>query len=126
MMSMAAMGWARGLGLGLLAWCVGVALQLQQEALWSVMGYAVMLALALVFGLLLRRMAKPAWLGALAWCLVWAAASFAFTGLHAHTRSAAIDPALEGQDLDVVDADPAWPNTGVRVCIVALSPLGFG
>ena len=114
MKSMAAMGWARGLGLGLLAWCVGVALQLQQEALWSVMGYAVMLALALalalVLGLLLRRMAKPAWLGALAWCLVWAAVSFAVTGLHAHTRSAAIDPALEGQDLDVVGVVQAMPQ----------------
>ena len=31
-----------------------------------------------------------------------------------------------GQDLDVVDIDPTWPNTGVRVCIVALRPQGFG
>lgn len=106
---MLSMTWARGLGVGLLAWCTGVALQLQQEALWSVWAYAVLLALALC-GLLLRLWGVPAWVRSLVLCLVWAAVAFAVTGLHAWSRSGAIDPALEGQDLDVVGVVQAMPQ----------------
>lgn len=106
---MLSMTWARGLGVGLLSWCAGVALQLQQEALWSVWFYAGLLALALC-GLLLRLGAVRAWGRALILCLIWAAVSFAVTGLHAWSRSDAIAPALEGQDLDVVGVVQAMPQ----------------
>lgn len=42
---MMSMGWARGLGWGLLAWCMGVALQLQQAALWPVAMYGAVLGM---------------------------------------------------------------------------------
>ena len=106
---MLSMTWARGLGVGLLSWCAGVALQLQQEALWSVWAYAGLLALALC-GLLLRPWVVSAWGRALILCLIWAAVSFAVTGLHAWSRSDAIAPALEGQDLDVVGVVQAMPQ----------------
>ena len=51
------MVWARGLGPGLLAWCAGVAVQLQQEALWPLAGYAGLGAGAWGVGLVLRRWA---------------------------------------------------------------------
>ena len=101
---------SRWWGLGLLAWCAGVALQLQQAALWSAWAYAGMAALALCGGLLLRRRVVPVWCRAMAVCGIWAALSLAVTGLHALTRSAAIDPALEGQDLDVVGVVQAMPQ----------------
>ena len=53
---MMAMQWARGLGVGLLAWWLGVALQLQQIQLWPAWGYAALLALAL-FPTLLKALA---------------------------------------------------------------------
>ena len=124
---MLSMTWARGLGLGLLAWCAGVALQLQQEALWPLGAYAGLWVLALVLalslsGLLLRFGVWPVgWRGltwrlvwgpvwCTAWCTVWFVLAFAATGLHAWSRSDAIDPALEGQDLDVVGVVQAMPQ----------------
>ena len=120
---MLSMTWARGLGLGLLAWCAGVALQLQQEALWPLGAYAGLWVLALVLalslsGLLLRFGVWPVgWRGLTwrlvwvpVWCTVWFVLAFAATGLHAWSRSDAIDPALEGQDLDVVGVVQAMPQ----------------
>lgn len=118
---MGSMACARGLGWALLAGCAGVALQLQQVVLWSVGAYAGLLGLALA-GVLARALTRartqvngPAW--ALAYwgrvvlvCVVGAAGSFAITGLHALSRSAGMDPALEGQDLDVVGVVQAMPQ----------------
>ena len=101
---------ARWWDLGLLAWCVGVALQLQQTALWSGWAYGGALALVLCCGWWLRRGVMPIWLGALAVCAMGVAGAFTFTGLHALTRSVAIEPALEGQDLDVVGVVQAMPQ----------------
>ena len=94
------------MGGALLAWCVGVALQLQQPALNPLAHYGLCLTAALGWGwgavALWRRWAGPQWLRVLALSLAWAAGAFAVTGMHALTRSAAIDPALEGRDLEVV------------------------
>jgi len=96
--------------LGLLAWCAGIALQLQQETLWAWTAYAALASLAGGAGWWIHRQ-KPNFgirtglvLGALV-CL-----SFAVTGLHALSRSQAIAPALEGQDLDVVGVVQAMPQ----------------
>ena len=96
--------------LGLLAWCAGIALQLQQETLWALTAYAALASLAGGAGWWIHRQ-KPNFgprtglvLGALV-CL-----SFAVTGLHALSRSQAIAPALEGQDLDVVGVVQAMPQ----------------
>ena len=117
------MNWARGMGVALLAWWVGVALQLQQAVLWPSGLYAGILACGLLpvvlpivvsgrrrSGLQLfrvppsgaRRMAVVAGMGM--------TLAFAITGLHAGWRSAALDPALEGQDVDVVGVVQAMPQ----------------
>ena len=99
--------WAHGLGPALLAWCGGVALQLQQPALWSAQAYAALAALAA----LLRWQRR--WLGTIEFlgvCLASALLSFAFCGAHALWKSPGINPALEGQDLDLVGVVQAMPQ----------------
>jgi competence protein ComEC len=108
------MAWARHLGWLLLAWCLGVAVQLQQAVLWPVAAYAGGLLGVVALALLLRRwfsLKRSAW-GAsfLAWGVVWATAGFGVTGLHAWTKAHTINPALEGQDLDVVGLVQAMPQ----------------
>ena len=104
---MAAAWLARHLSWAVLAWLLGVALQLQQSALWPVWGYAAGLALALtvVWGL-------PRWRPAAALvgggCAVVALA-FSCAGLLAWTRMQTLPAALEGQDLDVVGVVQAMP-----------------
>ena len=111
---MNSMGWARHLSWNLLAWCLGVALQLQQADLWPLATYAsVSVAVVACAGLLKswcpsHTAVRTARL--LAWGLVWAAAAFCTTGLHAWTRAHTIAPALEGQDLDVVGVVQAMPQ----------------
>lgn len=88
-----------------LAWALGLALQLQQPALWSWVGYAGCAAAA-VLALLLWRWAahrRRAWAGlpCLTWP-AWAALGWALAGLHACGQAVPIDPRLEGRDLDVV------------------------
>ncbi|PUE08295.1 DNA internalization-related competence protein ComEC/Rec2 [Limnohabitans sp. T6-20] len=107
---MLSMKWGQSLGLVLLAWCAGVALQLQQQALWSAWAYAAVLCLSWGAGFTLRRVPKSVGWRAIGLCLVWGAASFAVTGLHALSRLHSIDPALEGQDLDVVGVVQAMPQ----------------
>ena len=112
------LGWARGLGGSLLAWCLGVALQLQQSALWPVAAYGLGLACVVAAGWLMRWWAhqdrndhrltlSARWA---LWGLLWAVSAFHVTGLHAWTRAHTIDPALEGQDLDVVGVVQAMPQ----------------
>ncbi|WP_300555509.1 DNA internalization-related competence protein ComEC/Rec2 [Limnohabitans sp. Rim8] len=107
---MMAMAWARFLGTSLLAWCLGVALQLQQTVLWPVFIYGAGLMLACVGAWALRRLALGPGASVLAWGLIWAWAAFAVTGLHAQSRGAAMSPSLEGQDLDVVGVVQAMPQ----------------
>ncbi len=119
---MNSLGWARGLGWGLLAWCLGVALQLQQAVLWPVVAYGLGLAGVVVLAWRLRhwtheeptdhrtQVSAPWWVSLAAWCLLWAAMAFFVTGLHAWTRAHTMDPALEGQDLDVVGVVQAMPQ----------------
>lgn len=115
---MMSMGWAPGLGGGLLAWCLGVALQLQQTDLWPAAAYGLGLACVVVAAWLLRWWAgqdpndhrltlSARWV---LWGLLWAATAFHLTGLHAWTRAHTIAPALEGQDLDVVGVVQAMPQ----------------
>ena len=98
----------------MLAWCLGVALQLQQAVLWPVAAYAGGLIGVIAFALVIQRwhriqsMGWSAQLGA--WGLVWAMAAFGVTGLHAWTRVHSLDPALEGQDLDVVGVVQTMPQ----------------
>ena len=106
--------WAQGLGPVLLAWCAGVALQLQQRQLWPV---SVCAALAVLAGLGIVGSAwRRRWpLAGL--CLAWLLLSWAWTALHAHGKLPAIDPALEGQDLEltgVVQAMPQQQDVGWR------------
>ena len=107
---MMAMGWARVLGVSLLAWCLGVALQLQQMALWPTALYAAGLALACPVAWVLRRRALGRGPATLAWGLLWAWTAFAVTGLHAQSRSLAMSASLEGQDLEVVGVVQAMPQ----------------
>ena len=100
----------QGWFLGLVAWCAGIALQLQQQSLWALSVYAAMVSLACGAGWWVHRQ-NPIF-GART-LVVWGALvclSFAVTGLHALSRSLAIDPALEGQDLDVVGVVQAMPQ----------------
>jgi competence protein ComEC len=115
---MMSMGWARGLGGGLLAWCMGVALQLQQAALWPVAVYGAVLAMVVVAAWFLRWITlrrpsehrhRPTGLWVLGF-LLWLWIAFAMTGLHAWARVSSMAPALEGQDLDVVGVVQAMPQ----------------
>lgn len=110
---MMGMAWARHLAGACLAWCAGVALQLQQEALWSPWVYAGMGAAALVgaWGLLaMRALAAPPAMRSVTVLLTFTVLSFALTGGHALSRSQSIDPKLEGQDLEVVGMVQAMPQ----------------
>ncbi|MGV0959981.1 MAG: DNA internalization-related competence protein ComEC/Rec2 [Limnohabitans sp.] len=113
---MMSLRWAKGLAPALLAWCAGVALQLEQSQLWSAPVYGAMgvLALAGLCWPVWRRM--PAFIGL---CGACALLSFACTGLHALSKLPAIAPELEGQDLElvgVVQAMPQQQDIGWRFC----------
>ena len=99
--------WAHGLGPALLAWCGGVALQLQQTTLWSAEAYAALAALAALVRWQRRWLGTIEFLGV---CLASALLSFAFCGAHALWKSPGINPALEGQDLDLVGVVQAMPQ----------------
>jgi len=102
--------WAAPLHWALLAWCAGIALQLQQAALSPVWLYALVALAAVV----LQGLRPP---GVLRW-LALAALSWAITGLHALSVPAPMDPALEGLDLDVearVDTMVQRQDTGWRM-----------
>ncbi len=94
--------WMRGWQGVLLAWVSGVVLQLQQAQLYSAWGYGTA-GLSAVVLLCLVRWPWLRWLamGVVAW---------AFTGLHACAVPPAIDPALEGRDLDVVGVVETMPQ----------------
>ena len=106
----------------LVATVVGVALQLQQAALWAWPVYAGWVGVALVAGVGLARTAHRhgprAWLGA-AVALLAAALMFGLCGLRAALfLEQALAPALEGRDLRVTGVIAALPQlreTGLRL-----------
>jgi competence protein ComEC len=93
------------LAAAVLAWLAGIALQLQQPALWPMAHYLGLLVLALLLGLAWRRLP----------CLLLALAllGFASTGWRAAQRLAdALPAALEGQDLQLRGVIARLPQPG--------------
>ncbi|NRF70025.1 DNA internalization-related competence protein ComEC/Rec2 [Aquincola sp. S2] len=100
-------GWRIAAGGG--AWLGGVALQLQQPALWPIGSYGLLLGIGLALLLWAgarRRLGIAAVLGL-------ALLAFASTGGRASLRLAEqLDPALEGRDLVLTGVIAALPNAG--------------
>jgi len=103
-------------GLALAGFIAGVALQLQQPALWPWQAYALCAGLACVAALLWRRarhQAKTSWSRALLVGGLAALLGFGSTGWRACVfQSDALDPALEGRDIEVTGSVPAMPQPG--------------
>jgi competence protein ComEC len=103
---------ARLLTPALLGWITGLALHLQQEALWPGSHYGLLAALAL--SLLLTAFRQRVLLARLG--LVFFAAALlahASTGLRAlHFQQQALDPVLEGKDINVTGRISAMPQFG--------------
>ena len=99
------------LGLAVLpGWVLGVALQLQQAALWPLGGYAGLLASGLVLGFVVRRVPWAALALALA-IASGALAGAGLTGVRAtHFAAQALDPALQGLDIEVTGRIAALPQ----------------
>jgi len=98
-------------------WLVGVALQLQQPALWPQQAVALLagagVLAAVLSGLLARRWGQR-WAGALLLACACAALAFASTSQRAAWRLAeALPPALEGQDLQVTGVVAQMPRVGL-------------
>ena len=112
-----------------LAWVAGVALQLQQPALWASAAYPLIAAAALVALLLARRCRRraPARLGM---GLALAALGFAWAGWRADVRLAdALAPAWEGCDVEVVgviDEMPQVAEDGLHFAFVVESARAAG
>lgn len=103
---------ARLLTPALLGGVSGLALQLQQDRLWDAGDYSLLCALALVGVLLLRRLGAGLPRLTLAF-VVAALLAHASTGLRAVLfLQTALDPALEGRDLDVTGRISAMPQFG--------------
>lgn len=99
-----------GLLLGLVA---GVALQLQQAALFEPVSYAVLAAAAVVLAACLTNRVKHPGLAFSAAVLLCAALGFGLTGLRASVfAKTALNPALEGKDLQVTGEVQAMPQFG--------------
>ncbi|OOG47659.1 DNA internalization-related competence protein ComEC/Rec2 [Polaromonas sp. A23] len=116
-MSAAVPAGARLLSLVLGGFVGGVALQLQQPALWSVWLYAgVGMGVAVAAGLVaaVTRPATAVWSGrSLAALVLAGVAGFAFTGLRASVfQGGALPAALEGRDIEVTGRVLAMPQRG--------------
>lgn len=99
----------RGWMAGLPGWVLGVALQLQQPALWPWWVYALLLCagLALVVVLRLAGRGTGVALAVLAGCLI----GFGLTGARAaHFASQALDPALQGADIELIGRVASLPQ----------------
>ena len=124
--SAAGAAWRAG---AVLAWVGGVALQLQQAALWPGEAYPLLLAAGLALLLGARRLRAPA--GARAGiALAVAAAGFASAGWRADVRLAdALAPAWEGCDIEVVgvvDEMPQLADDGEHFAFVVESARAAG
>ena len=96
----------------------GVAVQLQQSALYALQTYVVLTGLALLGLGILLWLVRRSWLGLLVAFALSAGLGFGLTGVRASNfASTALNPALEGQDIDVtgqVVAMPQFGEDGVR------------
>ncbi len=103
---------ARLLTPALLGCITGIALQLQQPALWPFEPYVGLTLAGLVALLTLRRLGRPALRITLA-LLACAALTYGSTGWRASAfQQQALDPALEGQDLLLTGRISAMPQFG--------------
>jgi len=95
-------------------WVLGVAWQLQQAALWPLGWYAAWLIFGLVVGLLFGWVARRLPWGPLALAAAVAAGAvcgFGLTGVRAaHFAAKALDPALQGLDIQVTGRVAALPQ----------------
>ena len=110
--------WARLLTGLLVGFVAGVAAQLQQASLFDVTGYLTLAVVALLgLGLAVRFFSKGA-LGICMVCVLSGVTGFGLTGLRATSFAAtALDPTLEGQDIEVtgqITAMPQFGEDGVR------------
>jgi competence protein ComEC len=124
--SAAGASWRAG---AVLAWVAGVALQLQQAALWPSQAYPLMLSASLVVLLGAWRLRWPA-VARAGIALAVAAAGFASAGWRADVRLAdALAPAWEGCDIEVVgvvDAMPQLADDGEHFAFVVESARAVG
>ncbi|MGI9215408.1 MAG: DUF4131 domain-containing protein, partial [Hydrogenophaga sp.] len=91
-------------------WVLGVALQLQQATLWPALAYAALLAAALVQLALCVVSRRLGWSTVL---LAGVLAGGGFTGLRAaHFATQALDPALQGLDIEVSGQVAELPQRG--------------
>ena len=109
----------------LFGFVAGVAIELQQSVLFEQLSYAAISTAALMGVGFLMRMAVRRWLGLLLALVLSATLGFGVTGLRAVSFAATtLDPALEGQDIDVtgqVIAMPQFGEDGVRFRFAVLS-----
>ena len=102
----------------LLGFVVGVAVQLQQAALFESLTYAVLTGMALMGLGLMFWLFRSHWPGLLTAFTLSAILGFGLTGVRASSfASSALNPALEGQDIDItgqVVAMPQFGEDGVR------------
>lgn len=94
---------------GLPGWVLGVALQLQQPALWALGVYGLLLCagLVLVLGSRLAGRVSGLVLTVLAGCLI----GFGLTGARAaHFAGQALDPTLQGTDMELIGRVASLPQ----------------
>ena len=107
-----------------LAWVGGIALQLQQPALWASAAYPSMAVAALVALLVAKRWPSRGW-ARVATGLALAAAGFAYAGWRADVRLAdALAPEWEGCDVElvgVIDEMPQVAEDGLHFAFVVES-----
>ena len=99
----------RGWLAGLPGWVLGVALQLQQPALWALWVHGLLLCSGLVVALGSRLAGRVGGvlLTVLAGCLI----GFGLTGARAaHFASQALDPALQGADIELIGRVASLPQ----------------
>lgn len=107
----------------LVAWLVGIAIQLQQVRLWSEWQYTAVLGIsALVLGAAIqwRKGILPVLLSASsAGCLV--GVSFAITGLHANYLDASVPKLTARHDVQIEGVIADWPRLGADVIGMTLA-----
>jgi competence protein ComEC len=112
-----------------LAWVAGLALQLQQPALWDAAAYPLLGAAALC-GLLVAGRCRSRGVARPLACIALAATGFAFAGWRAGVRLAdALDPAWEGCDIElvgVIDDMPEVAEDGEHAVFVVESARALG
>ena len=105
---------ARGGFVALIGWVTGVALQLQQPALWPLASYGALLlvgCMALVGTMWVWRLLPAVCLALLAGAFI----GVGLTGLRAvHFLADALDPALQGQDIEVTGRIASLPQLGAQ------------